>query len=68
LKCGWPGSKRDGLAEDPPSRTRRLIRNLEATPLENGEVEVGTAFLVYRSHLETDHQLSPDAARTCYGR
>jgi 3-phenylpropionate/cinnamic acid dioxygenase small subunit len=44
-------------AEDPPSRTRHLIGNLEATPLENGEVEAKTAFLVYRSHLETDHQL-----------
>ena len=44
-------------AEDPPSRTRHLIGNLEATPRENGEVEARTAFLVYRSHLETDHQL-----------
>jgi 3-phenylpropionate/cinnamic acid dioxygenase small subunit len=44
-------------AEDPPSRTRHLIGNLEAAPVENGEVEAKTAFLVYRSHLETDHQL-----------
>jgi len=44
-------------AEDPPSRTRHLIGNLEAAPLDNGEVEARTAFLVYRSHLETDHQL-----------
>lgn len=44
-------------AEDPPSRTRHLIGNLEATPLDNGEVQARTAFLVYRSHLETDHQL-----------
>jgi 3-phenylpropionate/cinnamic acid dioxygenase small subunit len=44
-------------AEDPPSRTRHLIGNLEAAPLENGEVGAKTAFLVYRSHLETDHQL-----------
>src|SRR6266576_5274081 len=44
-------------AEDPPSRTRHLIGNLEATALENGGVEARTAFLVYRSHLETDHQL-----------
>src|SRR5229473_4236529 len=44
-------------AEDPPSRTRHLVGNLEAAPLENGEVEARTAFLVYRSHLETDHQL-----------
>jgi 3-phenylpropionate/cinnamic acid dioxygenase small subunit len=44
-------------AEDPPSRTRHLIGNLEVAPLENGEVDAKTAFLVYRSHLETDHQL-----------
>src|SRR5438445_10154902 len=44
-------------AEDPPSRTRHLIGNLDAAPLENGEVQAKTAFLVYRSHLETDHQL-----------
>ena len=44
-------------AEDPPSRTRHLIGNLEAISLENGEAEAKTAFLVYRSHLETDHQL-----------
>jgi 3-phenylpropionate/cinnamic acid dioxygenase small subunit len=44
-------------AEEPPSRTRHLIGNLEAAPLEGGEVQARTAFLVYRSHLETDHQL-----------
>ena len=44
-------------AEDPPSRTRHLVGNLEVTPLENGEVSARTAFLVSRSHLETDHQL-----------
>ena len=46
-------------AEDPPSRTRHLIGNLEVTPGENGDGEVSarTAFLVYRSHLETDSQL-----------
>ena len=44
-------------AEDPPSRTRHLVGNLEATPLENGDVSARTAFLVCRSHLETDHQL-----------
>jgi 3-phenylpropionate/cinnamic acid dioxygenase small subunit len=44
-------------AEDPPSRTRHLIGNLEAAPLENGDVKARTAFLVYRSHLEIDAQL-----------
>src|ERR1700732_567803 len=40
-------------AEDPPSRTRHLVGNLEVSPVANGEVEARTAFLVYRSHLET---------------
>jgi 3-phenylpropionate/cinnamic acid dioxygenase small subunit len=44
-------------AEDPPSRTRHLVGNLVATARDHGEVEAKTAFLVYRSHLETDHQL-----------
>jgi 3-phenylpropionate/cinnamic acid dioxygenase small subunit len=44
-------------AEDPPSRTRHLVGNLVAEPLDNGEVQAKTAFLVYRSHLETDQQL-----------
>ena len=44
-------------AEDPPSRTRHLIGNLEAELLEDGDVKARTAFLVYRSHLETDAQL-----------
>jgi 3-phenylpropionate/cinnamic acid dioxygenase small subunit len=44
-------------AEDPPSRTRHLIGNLVVEPRETGEVQARTAFLVYRSHLETDQQL-----------
>jgi len=44
-------------AEDPLSRTRHLIGNLEVAPLENGESQAKTAFLVCRSHLETAHQL-----------
>jgi 3-phenylpropionate/cinnamic acid dioxygenase small subunit len=44
-------------AEDPPSRTRHLVGNLEAELQENGEVRARTAFMVYRSHLETDHQV-----------
>ena len=44
-------------AEDPPSRTRHLIGNLVVEPLDNGEIQARTAFLIYRSHLETDQQL-----------
>jgi 3-phenylpropionate/cinnamic acid dioxygenase small subunit len=43
--------------EEPPSRTRHLIGNLVVEPLDNDLVRAKTAFLVYRSHLETDHQL-----------
>ena len=43
--------------EDPPSRTRHLVGNLVAEPGPDGTVAAKTAFLVYRSHLETDHQL-----------
>ena len=44
-------------AEDPPSRTRHMIGNLEVEEQENGGVHAKTAFLVYRSHLETDQQI-----------
>jgi 3-phenylpropionate/cinnamic acid dioxygenase small subunit len=44
-------------AEDPPSRTRHLVGNLVVEPGGHGEVRTKTAFLVYRSHLETDQQL-----------
>ena len=44
-------------AEDPPSRTRHMVGNLEVSAAENGDVTARTAFLVYRSHLETDTQL-----------
>lgn len=41
-------------AEDPPSRTRHLVGNLLVEPLSNGEVKAKTAFILYRSHHETD--------------
>ena len=47
----------EGLDPNQRVEIRHLIGNLEAEPLENGEVQARTAFLVYRSHLETDHQL-----------
>jgi 3-phenylpropionate/cinnamic acid dioxygenase small subunit len=49
-------ARRDtGMAwtEDPPSRTRHLIGNLEAVRQEDGEVQTKTEFLVYRALLET---------------
>src|ERR1700733_7098100 len=38
-------------AEDPPSRTRHMIGNLETEAGENGEVNARTAFFVYFSHF-----------------
>jgi 3-phenylpropionate/cinnamic acid dioxygenase small subunit len=44
-------------AEDPPSRTRHLVGNLVVEPLPNGEVQAKTAFILYRSHHETDENI-----------
>ena len=44
-------------AEDPPSRTRHLVGNLVVEPSSDGTVRAKTAFIVYRSHLETDQQI-----------
>ena len=45
-------------AEIPPSRTRHLISNVEVEPVEGGDdVRARSAFLVYRSHLETDQEI-----------
>jgi 3-phenylpropionate/cinnamic acid dioxygenase small subunit len=44
-------------AEDPPSRTRHLVGNLVAERLPNGEVQAKTAFILYRSHHETEENI-----------
>ncbi|MDH3600921.1 MAG: 3-phenylpropionate/cinnamic acid dioxygenase subunit beta [Candidatus Tectomicrobia bacterium] len=44
-------------AEDPPSRTRHLVGNLVVEPLPNGEVGAKTAFILYRSHHETEENI-----------
>lgn len=44
-------------AEDPPSRTTHLISNLIVSPGGTDEVETKTAFIVHKSHLETDSVL-----------
>ena len=51
---------RTGMAwgEEPPSRTRHLITNVEAEPGGNeGEVQVHSNFLLYRTQLERDQDL-----------
>jgi 3-phenylpropionate/cinnamic acid dioxygenase small subunit len=45
-------------AEDPPSRTRRLITNVRVRPAEDGdEYHVESNFLVYRTRLEREQDL-----------
>ena len=54
------GEQLKGLVTDFNTFAGSLARengNLEAAALESGEVAAKTAFLVHRSHLETDHQL-----------
>lgn len=42
-------------AEDPPSRTRHMISNIEVEPGENeAELKVYSNFIVYRSRAETE--------------
>ncbi len=42
-------------AEDPPSRTRHLVANIRARVTDNAdEVEVDSAFFVYRTRLERE--------------
>jgi 3-phenylpropionate/cinnamic acid dioxygenase small subunit len=55
-------------AEDPPSRTRQLIGDLEAAPLANGKVAAKTASLICRSTWKRIISSSPVAARTCCAR
>ena len=43
--------------EDPPSRTRHLVGNLVVDPLPDGEVGAKTAFILYRSHQETEENI-----------
>lgn len=45
-------------AEDPPSRTRRLITNVRVRPAEHeDEYDVESNFLVYRTRLEREQDL-----------
>lgn len=40
-------------AEIPPSRTRRLISNVQVSESDDGTVSAGSNFIVYRSRLES---------------
>jgi 3-phenylpropionate/cinnamic acid dioxygenase small subunit len=51
-------------AEDPPSRTRHLITNIEVEPGEaEAELEVYSNFIVYRSRSETEQDFYVGARR-----
>ena len=43
--------------EDPPSRTRHIVGNLVVDPQPNGELNARTAFILYRSHHETEENI-----------
>ena len=43
--------------EDPPSRTRHIVGNLVVDPQASGEVNARTAFILYRSHHETEENI-----------
>ena len=44
-------------AEDPPSRTNHVISNIVARPVDDGELEVRSNFLVYRNRLQVETDL-----------
>ena len=44
-------------SEDPPARTRHLVGNLVVEQTDGGEVKARTAFILYRSHHETDENI-----------
>ena len=44
-------------SEDPPSRTRHIVGNLVVEPMADGDLKARTAFILYRSHNETDENL-----------
>jgi 3-phenylpropionate/cinnamic acid dioxygenase small subunit len=44
-------------AEEPPSRTRRLVGNVQAQRLSADEVECRSNFMIYRSRRERDEDL-----------
>jgi 3-phenylpropionate/cinnamic acid dioxygenase small subunit len=51
-------------AEDPPSRTRHLLANIEVEPADaESEVEVHSNFIVYRSRSETEQDFYVGARR-----
>ena len=54
-KPSWPArgqaDDRRSWAEDPPSRTRRVVTNVRVTPDDGAELSVESNFLLYRTRL-----------------
>ncbi len=50
-------------AEDPPSRTRHFIANIEVAPAEAAEIAVRCNFIVYKSRSETEQDFYVGARR-----
>ena len=44
-------------AEDPPSRTRHMVSNVVIRPRGNGEYEVDSYYMLYRSRLEREVEM-----------
>lgn len=44
---------RTAWAEIPPSRTRRIVTNVQAEPREDGRIDVRSNFLLHRCRLES---------------
>ncbi len=49
------GYKTNGWSESPAPRTRRMISNVEVTPLEDGQYQAYSNFLMFYSHLGKDN-------------
>ncbi len=51
------GYKTNGWSESPAPRTRRTISNVEVNPLDNGEVQAYSNFMMFYSHLGKDNHI-----------
>lgn len=49
--------KTNAWSESPAPRTRRMISNVEVTPLENGQFRTFSNFMMFYSHLGKDNHI-----------
>lgn len=50
-------------AEDPPSRTRHFVSNVEVEPAKDGELNASCNYIVYRNRAETEQDFYVGARR-----